>query len=89
MPRVTERRDAHEGFLTYGGPLQMCIDVDRNLPAIHCDAACLPPACNIESPLSAPRHSGASVRIAMEIVGVVMLGSIVLWLSRQFDRHDW
>jgi len=24
----------------------------------------------------------------MEIVGVVMLGSIVLWLSRQLDRHD-
>jgi len=24
----------------------------------------------------------------MEIVGVVMLGSIVLWLSRQLHRHD-
>jgi len=25
----------------------------------------------------------------MEIVGIVMLGSIVLWFSRQFDRHEW
>jgi len=25
----------------------------------------------------------------MEIVGIVMLGSVALWFSQQFDRHDW
>jgi len=25
----------------------------------------------------------------MEIVGVVMLGSVVLWFSQQFDRRGW
>jgi len=25
----------------------------------------------------------------MEIVGVVMLGSVALWFVQQFDRHDW
>jgi len=25
----------------------------------------------------------------MEIVGIVMLGSVVLWFSQQFVRHDW
>jgi len=25
----------------------------------------------------------------MEIVGIVMLGSIALWFSQQFERHDW
>jgi len=25
----------------------------------------------------------------MEIVGIVMLGSVVLWFSQQFDRYDW
>jgi len=24
----------------------------------------------------------------MEIVGIVMLGSIALWFSQQFERHD-
>jgi len=25
----------------------------------------------------------------MEIVGVVMLGSVVLWFTQQFDRRGW
>jgi len=25
----------------------------------------------------------------MEIVGIVMLGSVALWFTRQFDRHEW
>jgi len=25
----------------------------------------------------------------MEIVGIVMLGSVALWFSQQFDRRDW
>jgi hypothetical protein len=25
----------------------------------------------------------------MEIVGIVMLGSVALWFSQQFDWHDW
>jgi len=32
---------------------------------------------------------GACRRKPMEIVGIVMLGSVVLWFSQQFDRHDW
>jgi hypothetical protein len=26
---------------------------------------------------------------AMEIVGLVMLGSVALWLLQQFERTDW
>jgi len=25
----------------------------------------------------------------VEIVGIVMLGSVALWFSQQFDRHGW
>jgi len=25
----------------------------------------------------------------MEIAGVVLLGSVVLWFAQQFDRHNW
>jgi len=25
----------------------------------------------------------------MEIVGIVMLGSVALWFSQQFDRREW
>jgi len=25
----------------------------------------------------------------MESVGIVMLGSVVLWFTQQFDRHGW
>jgi hypothetical protein len=34
------------------------------------------------------RQNGARRRMTMEIVGIVMLGSIVLWFSQQFERHD-
>jgi len=27
--------------------------------------------------------------MAMEIVGIVMLGSVVLWFIQQFDRQGW
>jgi len=63
--------------------------VDEHVRAtVHRAAVILPLRCNIPSPSSVPRQPGALRSAAMEIVGVVMLGSIVLWLSRQFDRHD-
>jgi hypothetical protein len=55
----------------------------------HRDAASLPPACNIARPISAPRQIGACRRRIMEIVGIVMLGSVALWFSQQFDRRGW
>jgi hypothetical protein len=55
----------------------------------HRIAAILPPHCNTQRPISAPRPFGAIRRPAMEIVGVVMLGSVVLWFSQQFDRRGW
>jgi hypothetical protein len=55
----------------------------------HRNAAFLPPPCNISWSTSAPRPVGACRRESMEIVGIVMLGSVALWLSQQFDRGDW
>jgi hypothetical protein len=34
------------------------------------------------------RHSGASWKIAMAVVGVVWLGSVALWMLKEFDNHD-
>jgi hypothetical protein len=45
--------------------------------------------CNMREPSSVPRQFGAKRRVAMEIAGVVMLGSVVLWFAQQFDRHNW
>jgi hypothetical protein len=61
----------------------------RGGPARHRTAALLPLARNIAPPISAPRHTGACRRRLMEIVAIVMLGSVALWFSQQFDRHDW
>jgi hypothetical protein len=36
-------------------------------------------------PSFAARHPGASRRIAMDIVALVMLGSVALWFTQQFD----
>jgi hypothetical protein len=49
----------------------------------------LPSPCNIGRSTSASRQIGARRRRIMEIVGIVMLGSIALWFSQQFERHDW
>jgi len=34
------------------------------------------------------RHSGASRKIAMAVVGVVWLGTVALWMLKEFDNHD-
>jgi hypothetical protein len=34
------------------------------------------------------RHSGASRKIAMAVVGVVWLGSVALWMLKEFDNDD-
>jgi hypothetical protein len=34
------------------------------------------------------RHSGASWKIAMAVVGVVWLGSVTLWMLKEFDNVD-
>jgi hypothetical protein len=54
----------------------------------HRSAAFLPLPCNIEPSISALRQIGARRRWIMEIIGIVMLGSVALWFSQQFDRHD-
>jgi hypothetical protein len=43
----------------------------------------------MRAPISAPRQDGARRRRIMEIVGIVMLGSVALWFSQQFERYDW
>jgi hypothetical protein len=45
--------------------------------------------CNIEPASFAARRWGALRRIDMEIVGVLMLGSVALWMIQQFERHDF
>jgi hypothetical protein len=61
----------------------------RSVVSFHRIAAGLPLRCNLRAAISAPRQVGARRRWIMEIVGIVMLGSVVLWFSQQFDRHDW
>ena len=34
------------------------------------------------------RHSGASRKMTMAVVGVVWLGTVALWLLKEFDNHD-
>jgi hypothetical protein len=34
------------------------------------------------------RHPGASRKMAMAVVGVVWLGTVALWLLKEFDNHD-
>jgi len=55
----------------------------------HDVAAQMKLRCNMREPSSVPRQFGAKRRVAMEIAGVVMLGSVVLWFAQQFDRHNW
>jgi hypothetical protein len=45
--------------------------------------------CNTRVPISASRQTGACRRKTMEIVGIVMLGSVALWFSQQFDQRGW
>jgi hypothetical protein len=56
--------------------------------AFHRRAGSLTLRCNIRASSFTPRRSGAPWRIAMDIVGVVMLGSVALWMFQQFERHD-
>jgi hypothetical protein len=50
---------------------------------VHPGTAALSSHCNNSCPSFAPRHTGARRRIAMEIVALVMLGSIALFLLQQ------
>jgi len=43
----------------------------------------------MRAPISALRQIGARRRKIMEIVGIVMLGSVALWFSQQFDQSSW
>jgi hypothetical protein len=56
----------------------------RNV-AIHPAESTLSLHCNIPRPSSASRRSGAAGKINMDIVAVVMLGSVALWLLQHFD----
>jgi hypothetical protein len=53
---------------------------------IHHAVRNLQPRCSISTPGCASRHPGAARRLTMEIVGLVMLGSIVLYLLLQVDE---
>ena len=61
----------------------------RSNVSFHRIAAWLPLRCNLRSAISAPRQIGAWWRESMEIVGIVMLGSVALWFSQQFARREW
>jgi hypothetical protein len=50
---------------------------------VHRKTTALPSHCNNSCPSFAPRQTGAPRRIAMDIVALVMLGSIVLFLLQQ------
>jgi hypothetical protein len=43
----------------------------------------------MRAPVFPPRQVGARRRLIMEIVGIVMLGSVALWFSQQFDQSGW
>jgi hypothetical protein len=58
---------------------------DVRFVAVHRTACNLQPPCSIPPSGCTPRHTGAARRLAMEIVGLVMLGSIVLYLLLQVD----
>ena len=49
----------------------------RNVDFLQCGPIILP-----------TRHSGASWKIAMAVVGVVWLGSVALWMLKEFDNND-
>jgi hypothetical protein len=34
------------------------------------------------------RHSGASWKNAMVVVGAMWLGSVALWMLKEFENHD-
>lgn len=59
----------------------------RRFP-FHLFAACVQWQCNICSATSSLRQVGARRRMNVEIVGIVMLGSIALWFTQQFERHE-
>jgi hypothetical protein len=44
---------------------------------------------NIAPPSFAARQPRRRRRTRMEIVGVVMLGSVALWIVQQFERNEW
>jgi hypothetical protein len=54
------------------------------IEASHSDDAGMTLRCNISRPSSASRHDGVTGG-SMDIVAIVMLGSIALWFSQQFD----
>jgi hypothetical protein len=54
----------------------------------NCAAAESQPRRNIARPFFAPRQSGALRRSAVEIVGIVMLGSVALWMLQLFDKSN-
>jgi hypothetical protein len=41
---------------------------------------------NTHCPSFPPRQPGASRRIVMDIVAIVMLGAVALWFVQQFDE---
>ena len=62
------------------GPQFECTSFQSSIPAADLQHR----AANLRA---AP--GGAFRRDSMEIVGIVMLGSVALWFSQQFDRAGW
>jgi hypothetical protein len=54
--------------------------------AVHPIGSQATPHCNIARSSFAPRQPGAVRGNRMELVGIVMLGSVALWLLQHFDR---
>jgi hypothetical protein len=44
---------------------------------------------NIGGPSFLPRPCRRPRRKSMEIVGMLMLGSVALWIVQQFERNEW
>jgi hypothetical protein len=54
--------------------------------AFHPDELDLTLHCNISRPSCASRRSGAARKINMNVVAIVMLGSVALWLLLHLDN---
>jgi hypothetical protein len=54
--------------------------------AVHPIRRQVTPRCNTACSSFAPRQPGALRGNRMELVGIVMLGSVALWLLQHFDR---
>jgi hypothetical protein len=84
--RAQRHHSLHECRVNGAAPDDDCAGLRpvARIPTLHRNAALLPLLCNIAWP-SFARAFGAQQGGSMDIVALVMLGSIALWLSQQFD----